>query len=312
MTTPNESAPRIPAPLKPEPRHAKALAELLSDDSLPRVIETRLTAPKPRFTEPWLALTLVRSGAYRKVLHARGGDRVLQVSAGDLLLAGPDFASSLQPERPTTAWRLQLHPELPDRLAEIIPDARVLRLLQQFAGGMRAPGVVSLPIWRASSIAMSLSRFRDTQQASAAARLDIATRLLAVLAELDAALRETGPRRVLPPHSPVRGILQLVDAAPFHPWTVAALARQAHLSRSQLDRRFRQELGMSPSEYVQLERMRCLAKLLTTTELSAAEAARLLGWQGESAEIEPMFRRHWGMGTAEFRRGATIDQAAAS
>jgi AraC family transcriptional regulator len=62
------------------------------------------------------------------------------------------------------------------------------------------------------------------------------------------------------------------------PWTLTALAEEVHLSRSQLVRAFDATIGLSPMAYLRRIRVEQMARLLSTTELTIAEAARSVGW----------------------------------
>ncbi len=61
-------------------------------------------------------------------------------------------------------------------------------------------------------------------------------------------------------------------------WTLTSLAEEVHLSRSQLVRAFDATVGMSPMAYLRHTRVERMARLLASTDLSIAEAARAVGW----------------------------------
>jgi transcriptional regulator GlxA family with amidase domain len=70
--------------------------------------------------------------------------------------------------------------------------------------------------------------------------------------------------------------LSMVHGAPERKWTVAELAADAAVSRSLLDSRFRQILGLSPIRYLTDWRMHTAQQLLATTEITvSAIAARV-------------------------------------
>lgn len=62
------------------------------------------------------------------------------------------------------------------------------------------------------------------------------------------------------------------------PWTLSMLAEEVHLSRSQLVRSFDATVGMSPMACLRKMRVERMARLLASTDLSVAEAARPVGW----------------------------------
>lgn len=65
------------------------------------------------------------------------------------------------------------------------------------------------------------------------------------------------------------------------PWSLDALADEVHLSRSQLVRAFDATTGLSPMAYLRKMRAERMARLLVSTDVSVAEAARSVGWQNQ-------------------------------
>jgi AraC-like DNA-binding protein len=65
------------------------------------------------------------------------------------------------------------------------------------------------------------------------------------------------------------------------PWTLDALADEAHLSRSQLARAFDATVGVSPMAYLRKMRVERMARLLASTDMTIAEAARSVGWRNQ-------------------------------
>ena len=61
------------------------------------------------------------------------------------------------------------------------------------------------------------------------------------------------------------------------PWTLDRLADEVHLSRSQLVRCFDATAGTSPMAYLRQMRVRRMAGLLASTDLSIAETVRAVG-----------------------------------
>jgi AraC-like DNA-binding protein len=77
--------------------------------------------------------------------------------------------------------------------------------------------------------------------------------------------------------------MALVHRSPEYKWTVSELAKEAAVSRSLLDSRFRQVLGRAPIRYVTEWRMHVAQDLLATTELSIVAIARRVGYDAEEA-----------------------------
>lgn len=85
-------------------------------------------------------------------------------------------------------------------------------------------------------------------------------------------------------------------------WTVELLAREALVSRSQLDTRFREVLGRSPIRYLTEWRMHVAQDLLTTTDLGVVAVAHHVGYESEEA-FSRAFKRSRGDAPSVWRAG---------
>ena len=85
------------------------------------------------------------------------------------------------------------------------------------------------------------------------------------------------------------------------PWTLNSLAEEVHLSRSQLARSFDATVGTSPMAYLRQMRVERMARLLTSTDLSIARAARAVGWRNQF-HASQCFHAHYGVSPTSFRR----------
>ncbi len=79
------------------------------------------------------------------------------------------------------------------------------------------------------------------------------------------------------------------------------LARLAHLSLSQLDRRFKRLFQLSPRDFLLRVRLHAACRLLVSTELSAAQIALRTGFFDQSY-FTKRFRRQTGETPAAYRR----------
>jgi AraC-like DNA-binding protein len=91
-----------------------------------------------------------------------------------------------------------------------------------------------------------------------------------------------------------------LHAEPDRKWTVAELASTATVSRSVLDQRFRDVLGLSPIKYLTEWRMHLATDLLRTTDLSVAAISRRIGYESEEA-FSRAFRRSEGTSPGAWR-----------
>ncbi|MFG1304754.1 AraC family transcriptional regulator [Xanthobacter autotrophicus] len=91
---------------------------------------------------------------------------------------------------------------------------------------------------------------------------------------------------------------------PRHPWTVAALAAHAGLSRAAFARRFSLRVGQTPLGYLAQWRMNVAAKLLRSTMLSVENVALSVGYDSATA-FGAAFRRHLSISPGRYRAQAT-------
>lgn len=110
---------------------------------------------------------------------------------------------------------------------------------------------------------------------------------------------------VLVGHGVVRGhvvaAVNVLRSRLAEPWTLNTLAEEIHLSRSQLVRSFDATVGMSPMAYLRRMRVEQMARLLVSTDLSVAEAARSVGWRNQF-HASQCFHAAYGVSPTEHRR----------
>jgi len=99
--------------------------------------------------------------------------------------------------------------------------------------------------------------------------------------------------------------LALIHAKPDEPWTVAALANAAALSRTGFAERFRKLTGASVMAYVTRHRMHVAEELLARSSTSLAEISREVGYRSEIA-FSRAFSRRFGMPPGRYRRRLTL------
>ncbi|ASM75467.1 RCS-specific HTH-type transcriptional activator RclR (plasmid) [Pseudosulfitobacter pseudonitzschiae] len=96
---------------------------------------------------------------------------------------------------------------------------------------------------------------------------------------------------------------------PTSNWTVAALAREAGLSRTGFAERFTARIGATPMSYVTSWRMQIAREAISARGLSVAEAAEVSGYASESA-FSRVFKKEIGISPAAFRQGGAESRAA--
>lgn len=98
------------------------------------------------------------------------------------------------------------------------------------------------------------------------------------------------------------GVIRRMHEHPDHSWTVAALAKEAGLSRSAFYERFRRAVGVAPMEYLLAWRMALAKDLLRRADASITEIAERLGYSSAST-FTVAFTRHVGLPPARYARG---------
>ncbi|MFC4329377.1 AraC family transcriptional regulator [Streptomyces andamanensis] len=100
---------------------------------------------------------------------------------------------------------------------------------------------------------------------------------------------------------PVVGpVLRLVQDDPAHPWTVAALAAKAGVSRAALARRFTALVGEPPMAYLTNWRLALAADRLRDSDDTIAAVARRVGY-GSAFALSTAFKRSYGVSPQEHR-----------
>jgi AraC-like DNA-binding protein len=97
--------------------------------------------------------------------------------------------------------------------------------------------------------------------------------------------------------------LRAIHAEPQRPWTVAALAAEASLSRASFARRFTRLLGLAPLTYVTNWRMALAREQLRVSEAGLAAVAHSLGYATEFS-FAAAFKRHHGVAPGRWRATA--------
>ena len=113
---------------------------------------------------------------------------------------------------------------------------------------------------------------------------------------------QTQPRlRLLTPlRSEARKIADLLRSQSARQWSVSELAREVHLSKSQVGRVFVEAFGKSPIAYLTMLRAEQMAHLLRTTDAPIAMIGREVGWRDPNFAAR-QFRRSIGITPSRYR-----------
>lgn len=101
----------------------------------------------------------------------------------------------------------------------------------------------------------------------------------------------------------LRGVIAAVLETPSDDWTVEQMSAQAHLSRAQLMRLFKQHIGVSPHAFVNHIRLQEAAQLLRQTADSVLQIALSVGFQSET-HFGKAFKKQYGMPPGVYRKSA--------
>lgn len=99
--------------------------------------------------------------------------------------------------------------------------------------------------------------------------------------------------------------IRQIHGAPARPWTVAALAKEAALSRSAFFERFARTVGVPPMEYLQGWRMSIAKDLLRRRAGKLDEIAERVGY-GSASAFSTAFTRHVGLPPRRFAMTAPM------
>ena len=103
--------------------------------------------------------------------------------------------------------------------------------------------------------------------------------------------------------------LSAIHSDPARSWTVESLAQEVAMSRSAFAARFGEIVGEPPMTYIARWRMKVALGWLTDGDMTAAEAARRLGYQSKSA-FNRTFKRLMGVPPGSIRRARRRDDLA--
>lgn len=189
-------------------------------------------------------------------------------------------------------------------LAWLASDPQVAALLPPLRTPTAAPQqVIHLRLGEPdlAAVQASLDRLLALMASPTAirARAEFIAQAAVVLARLGSVV----PRRHVPANedTAVAGLAAEMEADLARPWKLAALARQAGMSREHLCRRFRAVLGAPPLAWLTRRRAERAAVLLLSTDAPVATIGRQVGWDDPNY-CARRFRAAFGVNPATYRR----------
>ncbi|MFN3508867.1 MAG: GlxA family transcriptional regulator [Allorhizobium sp.] len=218
----------------------------------------------------------------------RPDTRLVTICSGALLAAAAGLMEGYQ---------CTTHAECLDELRALAPTASVLenRLYVEDGNRFSSAGI-------STGIDLMLhlvSRFASPQAALAAAR------------KMVIYLRRSGQDPQLSPwlsgrnhiHPAIHRAQDAIMADPTRDWSLPGLAAIAHLSERHLSRLFREHVGQSVVDYVNLMRVTLAQELLKQSRLDMESLAQRAGF-ASSRHMRRVFAQHHGLSPSAFRKTA--------
>jgi transcriptional regulator GlxA family with amidase domain len=222
------------------------------------------------------------------VRAVRPDTRLVTICSGALLAAAAGLMEGYQ---------CTTHAECLDELRSLAPTASVLenRLYVEDGNRFSSAGI-------STGIDLMLhlvSRFASPQAALAAAR------------KMVIYLRRSGQDPQLSPwlsgrnhiHPAIHRAQDAIMADPARDWSLPGLADIAHLSERHLSRLFREHVGQSVVDYVNLMRVTLAQELLKQSRLDMESLAQRAGF-ASSRHMRRVFAQHHGLSPSAFRKTA--------
>lgn len=262
--------------LEPLPDSLPDNAVLMISGSLTVGIEEIARDPELKTLTRWLTRTV------------RPDTRLVTICSGALLAAA---AGLMEGHQCTT------HAECLEELRSLAPTAGVLenRLYVEDGNRFSSAGI-------STGIDLMLhlvSRFASPQAALSAAR------------KMVIYLRRSGQDPQMSPwlsgrnhiHPAIHRAQDAIMADPARDWSLPGLADIAHLSERHLSRLFREHVGLSVVDYVNLMRVTLAQELLKQSRLDMESLAHRAGF-ASSRHMRRVFAQHHGLSPSAFRKTA--------
>lgn len=272
---------------------------------------------------------LLRAASFEAVVvgqHHLGPRRCLEVDAGDHIgfLIARGGACQLSPLKGDAAWTCRLKPGnvaiFPQGDACLVApeDGKSANLISghfEIDRKVAAPLLQRLPAllflcpqtelgtsWQR----MTLDVINDELASDSAGSRLVVQRMLEMFftyaARRHLAPEVSGlPATAAPVGRQIGAALAALHRHPERDWTVAALARLAHMSTPTFVRQFKSSLLLPPLRYLAQYRMKRAADLLAGGQRSLAEIAARCGYRSEAALVRA-FKRHYNVAPGRYGR----------
>lgn len=230
---------------------------------------------------------------------------VIPAEAGTIVTVPTEVTCCGIPNGYARTLTMHAHPEyVSDQLRWLPALHPLVHLLQRSIHGDQALHHLQVPAEVMASISPRLVRMAQLPE-----RANAQFTLLSLAAEVfDVVGRAVGTNRrpsesatvcTLRPRREVIAAISLLRRNLARPWRMPELAREVRLSGAQLNRSFREQIGVSPAAYLSQLRAERMAELLATESIGVAEAAREVGWSSHALATR-IFRQRYGVSPSEY------------
>lgn len=241
---------------------------------------------RPRGTKDWLLVQTV-SGRGR----FGHGDGEILADPGDLVLLRPGTLHDYGVEASLGRWELIW--------AHFIPRPQWIEWLDW---PQEAPGLHRLRIAERDRRARLLRQFRQVLDATRMAMRRRQTLAMNALELLLLWCDDLNPRSEFARIDPrIREVIDFVCNRFSQPIGMEDLAEKAGLSVSRMSHLFRKEVGQTPQQFIERQRMRRASELLRFTQRSIKDIARDVGFD-DPFYFSTRFRVHTGASPRAYRR----------
>ena len=214
---------------------------------------------------------------------ANRGTRIASICTGAFVLADSGLLNDI---RATTHW--QASEELARRFPVVDVDPNALYIDN---------GQVLTSAGAMAGIDLCLYMIRKDYGADVASTIA----RLSVMPLERAGGQQQFIQRDLPTASNLQHLLEWIDANPAANLSIDKLAKKAALSSRTLHRRFVEQVGVTPAQWVIKSRIRYAQQLLEVTDQNVETVAATCGF-GSSATFRDQFKRHVGTSPSVYRR----------
>ena len=105
----------------------------------------------------------------------------------------------------------------------------------------------------------------------------------------------------------IRNLVIYIDSNYSKNISLSAIAQESHVSKEHISRLFKNETGVTITEYIATTRCHKAAELLQTTGLSVSEISELVGYSDNNYFVK-VFKKYIKMTPSQYKRQVIVNQ----